>query len=210
MLTIDLVRHAESEWVQRADASPIPLFGGRMNSVDLSTIGERQATSLGVYARDHDIRPTDFVTSPAKRAKRTHRVSADAMGRRGVRALVRRDWQELSWGRWEGGPRDVRNKPPFREQRERLGFDFAPPGGESYRQVRLRAQAELREIAHRVRAGHVWVHTHRNVIKAVCQPWFGWTLEEMTQASLDVVSLTRLRLVRGEFQLVFYNQATLA
>lgn len=206
MLIIDLIRHAESEWVRKAKASPIPLFGGRMNKVDLSDVGRGQAVALGMTAKYANIWPDAFYTSPAKRARRTHKLSVRAMDREDATATVLGDLQEMSWGKWEGQPRSIRHEQPFREQWQQLGMRFAPPGGESYAAVQARAMRALRQIVRQTPEGLVWVHTHRNVIKAVAQPWSRWTLEEMTQAELGETTLTRLAYERGRFRLIFFGQ----
>jgi broad specificity phosphatase PhoE len=206
LLVFDLIRHAKSKWVEQANASPVPLFGGRMKDVDLSADGEREAIMLGVGAKRVGLRPIAFFTSPFTRAKRTHELSARAMGLGRVRAREMQGLEELSWGQWEGKQRSICKQQPFLDQRRRLGLDFVPPGGQSFNMVRRVALADLRQIAREVGSGHVWVHTHRNVIKAIVQPYFGWTLDQTMEAPVDVVSLTRLAYKDGKLQLVFFNR----
>jgi len=206
---VDLIRHAESTWIKEAEALPIKLFGGRMNDVDLSAKGVRQAGQLGDYALQNGIVPTDFYSSIAKRAIRTHELSSRKMGIT-VRAITDGRLQELDWGKWTKKPRSIRDEPRFAEERLSKGLDFAPPSGESINTVRRRAVAALQDIVAKTPPGsHIWVHTHRNLIKAVVQPWFGWTAEQTSETGLDVVSLTRLQMTNGKLKLIFFNQLTL-
>lgn len=210
MVIIDLVRHATSEWVEEANASSVKRFGGRMDEVPLSIPrGRQEATRLGCYAKAEGIRPTLVVSSTAIRALQTHEFSAPAMG---IRLAVRRDPRlvEMSWGRWERQPRSIANTSAVRAARQRLGFGFAPPGGDSYDMVEARAVPAIIEHARSVPdRSHIWVHTHRNVIKAIVKQWMPWTPDNISEVGLDVVSLTRLRYRRGQLELVFFNRPTL-
>lgn len=210
-VTIDLVRHATSTWVEEADRDSVKRFGGRMDEVPLSIPrGRQEATQLGCYARAHGIRPTLVVSSTATRALQTHEFSAPAMG---ISPAVVREPRlvEMSWGKWERQPRTVADTDAVRRARARLGFDFAPPDGDSYNSVRERALAAILEHASRARHGdHIWFHTHRNVIKAVVRQWKPqWTPTTISEVGLGVVSLTRLRYERGRLSLVFFNRRTL-
>lgn len=208
---IDLVRHATSTWVAEADASPIKRFGGRMDEVPLSIPqGRQEAALLGRYARQHGIRPTLVVSSTAVRALQTHEFSAPEMG---IGQEVVRDSRlvEMSWGRWERQPRSVADTDEVRRARVRLGFGFAPPGGDSYDSVRARALPAIMEHARGARPGsHIWVHTHRNVIKAIVRSWMPeWTPGTISEVGLGVVSLTRLQYQGGRLSLVFFDRRTL-
>jgi broad specificity phosphatase PhoE len=208
---IDLVRHATSTWVEEADASAVKRFGGRMDEVPLSIPrGRQEAMRLGCYGKAHGIRPTLVVSSTAVRARETHEFSAPQLG---ISQRVRLDPRlvEMSWGRWERQPRSIANTEAVREARRRLGFRFAPPGGDSYDMVRDRALPAVLEHARSASDGsHLWIHTHRNVIKALLRSWMPeWTPSTISEVGLDVVSLTRLRYHRGRLDLVFFNRPTL-
>lgn len=205
MIIIDLIRHAESEWVKEADAAPVPLFGGRMLHVGLSAAGANDALRLDKYAHEKGIRPSVVYTSPALRARRTAELST-VMVRPTPRILVRDGLVELTWGDWERQPRSIRDNSPFREQRQRQGLAFTPPGGESFLTVQQRAMAELRKIVQEVDKTYVWVVTHNNVIKSIVQPFVGWSLPQVEQAKVHVLSFTRLTYDEGVFRLAFFNK----
>lgn len=208
---IDLVRHATSEWVEEANASAVKLFGGRMDEVPLSIPrGRQEAIKLGCYGRANGIRPTLVVSSTATRALQTHEFSAPTLG---ISQRVQPDARlvEMSWGRWTRQPRSIADTDAVRRARARLGFAFAPPGGDSYDTVRDRALPAIMDYARGARDGsHIWVHTHRNVIKALVRQWMPtWTPGTISEVGLDVVSLTRLRYNSGRLELVFFNRRTL-
>ncbi len=208
---IDLVRHATSTAVEAAEASLIKEFGGRRNEVPLSIPrGRTEAMRLGCYAKAAGIRPTLVVSSTAVRALQTHEFSAPTLG---ISSRVVEDPRlvEMSWGDWEGKPRSIANTDRVRRARARLGFGFAPPNGDSYDMVEARAVPAIIEHADSVpNRSHIWVHTHRNVIKAVVKQWMPhWTPSTISEVDVDVVSLTRLRYSRGRLELVFFNRPTL-
>ena len=214
MINFLLVRHAESKWVEYARKLPKgeERFGGRMNDVELSADGWPQAEAHGRYMRCNGIRPTHYVSSPAKRARQTHEGSQRGMGMQPPASLVIvEDLQEMTWGDWERQPRSLAQQPHWVREREQMGFDFFPPGnGESYNLVRGRALRALRSVVRRVPDGStVCVYTHQNVIKALVYPALGWSYEQTMAASLGVVSMTSLRYSVGKFTLGFFNQQTL-
>jgi broad specificity phosphatase PhoE len=211
VIVIDLVRHATSTWVEEANASSVKRFGGRMDDVPLSIPrGRQEASRLGCYGRAHGIRPTLVVSSTATRALQTHEFSAPQL--RISQRVVRDDrLVEMSWGRWERQPRSIANTDEVRAARRRLGFGFAPPGGDSYDSVEARAVPAIIEHASRAPDGsHIWVHTHRNVIKAIVKRWMPkWTPSNISEVDLAVVSLTRLHYQQGRLELVFFGLPTL-
>jgi len=208
-VVIDLIRHAESRWVERANASPVACFGGRMTEIALSDTGRIQATQLGLYAKRHDILPTAFCASPAKRARETHQLSSIA--RFGVHRSVELDprLHELDWGKWTGQPRGIVDARPFQRARARAGLRFTPPGGESYDEVGRRVREYIREMARSMGGGHLWVFTHKNAIVGAVQPFMRWSWEQARAASVGLVTLTRLEFDGRNLKLVFFNQPTL-
>jgi broad specificity phosphatase PhoE len=213
MIRFLLLRHAESKWVEYARTLPRgqERFGGRMNDVELSGLGWRQAALGGGYMRRQRIRPTHYISSPATRAKQTHEGVQGGMGiKPPTRLTIIDELQEMTWGDWEGQLRSVAREPMWAAERARLGYDFCPPNGESYNMVRARVLPALRGVARQVPDGSlVCVHTHQNVIKSLVYPWMRWTHDQAMAASLGVVSLTAIDFEQGDFTLGFYNRQTL-
>jgi broad specificity phosphatase PhoE len=211
-VTIDLVRHATSTWVKEASASPVPLFGGRMDNIPLADPeGRDEAAELGRYGCRNGIRPTLVVSSTARRALQTYQFSAPELRCRLVAVRDRR-LVEMSWGRWTGQPWSIASTDTVKQAKARLGFGFTPPAGESFDTVRARVMKSILEHAQNAPDGsHIWMYTHRNAIKAVVRQWMSeWTPANISAAALDVASLTRLRYERGRLSLVFFNQPTLS
>ena len=204
-VVIDLVRHAESKWVELARKSDVPRFGGRMDEIDLSETGKIQSGQLRLYADRNGINPTAFCSSTAYRARRTHRF---AFGQhRPLHLDARLD--ELDWGKWTEGPRAIAETRPFVRARFRDGLNFTPPGGESYASVGRRVREAIKEKAHEMGGGHLWAYTHKNAIVGAVCPFLRWSWEQAWTANVGVVSLTRFTYDGEHLRLVFFNELTL-
>jgi broad specificity phosphatase PhoE len=126
---------------------------GRRDTV-LNAHGRRQAAECGVllrdlFARDHR-QPQEFkyISSPLKRARETMEILRATLG------LEAHDYEadarlvEIAYGEWEGltlTEIEARNGAVL-TRRERDKWDFAPPGGESYRQLADRIGAWYRSL----------------------------------------------------------------
>lgn len=209
--TIDLVRHAESAWVEKADKMSVSVFGGRMNSVPLSDLGRRQAKAFGTYRRRERFQPTAFYASPAVRATQTHNLSLETFGGVGKYTLKTLDhFMELDWGAWEGQPRSLMAESQYAVRLSVRGFDFRPPGGESFRDVRSRALTGLvNALSSQPPGAHIVVYTHKNVIKSLVYRALGWTVEKTHAANVGLLSITQLTYENPDgFRLEFFNQPT--
>jgi broad specificity phosphatase PhoE len=133
------VRHGETDFNAEARLQ------GRRDT-ELNARGREQAQECGELLRDLFARdrrePTDFdyVASPLKRARETMEILRATLGldRPGYRTDDR--LMEISYGEWEGltlPEIDVRS-PGILAERDRDKWDFAPPGGESYRALTAR------------------------------------------------------------------------
>lgn len=115
---------------------------GRRDTV-LNTHGRRQAAECGVllgdlFVRDHR-RAQDFkyVSSPLKRARETMEIVRAMLGLEAHNYEVDARLIEIAYGEWEGltlHEIETRNASVL-SARERDKWDFAPPGGESYREL---------------------------------------------------------------------------
>jgi probable phosphoglycerate mutase len=136
------VRHGETDFNVQGRLQ------GRRDTL-LNEHGRRQAAKSGallkdLFARDHK-RPDefDYVSSPLKRARETMEVVRGSLG------LEPRDYEiddrlvEIAYGDWEGLTLAEIEKASagILARRERDKWDFAPPNGESYRQVAARIGA---------------------------------------------------------------------
>lgn len=210
MYTIDLIRHAESEHVRATNAARVKTFGGRMSDIDLSPNGVLQARQSGRFLKEHSLSPDAVVCSTARRAKRTYQLHAEVTGWQ-VPCTEDEELEEMLWGRWSNQPRDVATTPAMIKARKRQGFNFTPPDGESYLQVRRRALAAIQRAVRPLPSGsYVHAYVHRNVIKALIYPLMGWTPLTILDVGPDVVSMTRVVYHNGRLELEYYNMPTLA
>jgi broad specificity phosphatase PhoE len=130
------VRHGETNFNRQGR-----LQGRR--DIPLNAHGRRQAAECGVllrdlFARDHrQAQDLKYVSSPLKRARETMEILRAILG------LQVRDYEidarliEIAYGEWEGltlQEIEMRNASVL-SARERDKWDFAPPGGESYREL---------------------------------------------------------------------------
>jgi broad specificity phosphatase PhoE len=141
------VRHGETDFNAEARLQ------GRRDT-HLNARGREQAKKCGHLLHDlfeRDGRRADdfaYVSSPLRRARETME---------GLRAVLRLDPKtyaldnrlvEISYGEWEGQtlPEIDARTPGALLDRERDKWDFAPPGGESYRALTQRMAAWYAEL----------------------------------------------------------------
>ena len=130
------VRHGETDFNRQGRLQ------GRRDTV-LNAHGRQQAAGCGVllrdlFARDHR-RPQDFkyVASPLKRARETMEIVRATLGLQPHDYEVDARLIEIAYGEWEGltlQEIETQNASVL-SARERDKWDFAPPGGESYREL---------------------------------------------------------------------------
>jgi probable phosphoglycerate mutase len=130
------VRHGETDFNREGRLQ------GRRDTV-LNAHGRQQAAECGVllrnlFARDH-MRPQDFkyVASPLKRARETMEIVRATLGLRPHDYEVDARLIEIAYGEWEGLTlQEIETQSAsVLSARERDKWDFAPPGGESYREL---------------------------------------------------------------------------
>lgn len=157
-----LVRHGVTDFTQQH------LLDGRGGAdPSLNATGMAQARAAAVAVRRLVERsergPLTVVSSSLQRARQTGQAIADHLG------VVRhedRDWDEQGFGEWDGmSMPDLVRDHGDDLLRLRNDADFAPPGGETRRELDARVGLALaRAIA---RGGTVVVATHRVVLMSV-------------------------------------------
>jgi len=122
MATLVLLRHGESEWNSQN------LFTGWVD-VDLTAVGEAQATKGGEQLREAALLPTVVHTSVLTRAVRTANLTLDAVGRSWV--PVKRHWRlnERHYGDLQGKDKKAVREKYGDEQFMlwRRSYDVPPP-----------------------------------------------------------------------------------
>jgi broad specificity phosphatase PhoE len=130
------VRHGETDFNAEARLQ------GRRDTA-LNARGRQQAADSGVLLRDLFARdrrqPADFVyvASPLRRARETMEILRAELALDRKAYAVDDRLMEISYGEWEGLtlPEIDARMPGMLAERERDKWDFAPPGGESYREL---------------------------------------------------------------------------
>ena len=139
MPVVYFVRHCET------DFNVEQRLQGRFDTC-LNARGRQQAYAVGdvlhdLFARDARA-PGDFayMSSPLKRACETMEILRATLGLDPQSYAIDARLIEISYGEWEGStlPEIEARTPDMLAQRERDKWDFAPPGGESYRDLTRR------------------------------------------------------------------------
>jgi broad specificity phosphatase PhoE len=112
----------------------------------LNALGREQAAISGRLLRDlfaqdqHKVNDFHYVSSPLNRARETMEIIRRVLGLDPHAYATDERLMEISYGAWEGLtlPEVEAHEPGVLARRERDKWDFAPPGGESYRQVAKR------------------------------------------------------------------------
>ena len=133
------VRHGETDFNVEARLQ------GRRDTA-LNARGRQQAAACGELLRDLFVRdgrePADFayVSSPLIRARETMEILRATLGLDPHAYDIDDRLMEIAYGEWEGLtlPEIGKRMPGMLAAREQDKWDFAPPGGESYRSLASR------------------------------------------------------------------------
>ncbi len=161
-LKIFLIRHGQTLWNEEGRYQ-----GDR--DTDLTGEGVMQAKLAAKYLLE--VIFSNIYSSPLKRALDTAEFIRKG---RNLDITVREDLKEMHFGKWEGMKFEQINK-VFRNDYQRwLGdpYNNAPTGGESFRQVKERAVAEIENIIGENKdGGNIAVVTHGGIILSILVHW---------------------------------------
>jgi probable phosphoglycerate mutase len=176
-----IVRHGETTF------SEIGRFAGQ-NDVPLTSRGKDQA--VAVAERLTVLRPTAVWTSPLERC----RATAKPIGWRNRAAVtVADELTDGTLGEWAGlTPEEIAERWPEEFVAWRSDVDVAPPGGESYREVRKRAGAALRGVAEQHPGGTIVLVTHAVVAKMMLVEAMGVPSDTVYRLRVDPASVSML------------------
>ena len=141
------VRHGETDLNRQGR-----LQGRR--DIPLNAHGRRQAAECGVllrdlFARDHrQAQDLKYVSSPLKRARETMEILRATLGLQAHDYEIDARLIEIAYGEWEGLTlREIEMRDAgVLSARERDKWDFAPPGGESYRELANRIDSWYKSL----------------------------------------------------------------
>ncbi|HEX5494891.1 MAG TPA: histidine phosphatase family protein [Mycobacteriales bacterium] len=149
-----LVRHGETEWSRAFRHT------GR-TELPLTVRGERQA--VGLASALAGLRPALVLSSPRRRALDTARLAGFGT------ATVDSDLAEWDYGQYEGLTSD-------QIRRNRSGWTIwsgDPPGGETAREVEVRADRVLTRIRAGLVHGDVLIFGHGHFSRVLAARWLG-------------------------------------
>ena len=176
-----LVRHGETTW--GADGR----FAGR-EDVPLSNRGRRQASSVG--DRVKPLRPSIVLTSPLQRCQLTATAIGSASG---APVVVHEALLDGLLGEWTGcRPSEIESGWPAEFAVWRSDPDAAPPGGESFNDIRRRVSPLLAEVAQRYRGHTVVLVTHAATTKMLLVSALDVPSEAAYRIRVDTASLSGL------------------
>ncbi len=181
-MEIYVIRHAESELNRDRR-----FVGGRSSWCEINELGRRQARVLGEALTDRGIGFDAVATSTAVRTQQTARYCLEAMGMPPYSiAHYDPDFLEISMGAWEGQPRKEVYTDEALAKLRRDAWNFAPPQGESQREVARRMQRALARLVVAQPEGveRVAVFTHGFAIRCLL---ISMSPERRPQDILDLV-----------------------
>jgi len=175
------VRHGETNFNSEGRLQ------GRRDTV-LNAHGRCQAAECGALLRDlfardrRQVGDFKYISSPLKRARETMEILRATLG------LEPHDYEidarliEIAYGEWEGLtlPEIETRNAGILTQRERDKWDFAPPGGESYRQLATRIDDWYRSLTH-----DTVIAAHGGGVRALMALFKVVTEEQATHAQIE-------------------------
>jgi len=162
MTRVALLRHADTAWSRE---------GRIQGRTDVDILPGAAIPTLAETCRGMRI-----VTSPLSRCVQTAALLGAPDAPREPRLI------EMDWGDWQGQTLAALRESLGEAMRENeaRGLDFRPPNGESPREVLVRVNTWLREVATPTLAV-----THRGVIRAVLAQATGWDMRGKPPFKLD-------------------------
>lgn len=184
--TFYFVRHGETEYNRRG------IVQGRGIDARLNATGRKQA--VAVAHRLADVSFNAIYTSPLRRAVET--MEAIAMMHADVPVYQVADLEEMAWGIYEGEPHTPRLQQVFAGYRARWRqgeFHLPVEGGESIRDVQVRAERAVATMLDRHAGQTVLVVTHgrflRVLLSTVLEEYGLERMEEIEHTNTGVNTL---------------------
>ncbi len=183
-----LVRHG------RTSANASGLLQGRLD-LPLDGVGRAQVAAMAERVG----RPDRVVSSPLLRARQTAEVF-------GVPYEVDDRWEELYYGDYEGV--SMTDVSPATWARWRTDEDFAPPGGESMRQLGERVRAACEDLVADATDRTVVVTSHVSPIKVAVAWALGAAPSISWRCFLGQAAICRIMCTANGPMLVGFNETS--
>lgn len=168
--SITLVRHGESDWNESH------LVQGQNNDARLTARGQEQAQLVAESLRSLGF---DYLfTSDLDRAEETASIIGTTLGLTPeIDTLLR----ERSFGSFEGGPlKNLTSEVTGIANYVLVDPDARPPGGETFRDVVVRAELFIHRIREDWPSNQLLVVTHGGMVRALRAYWLRTALEGLT------------------------------
>lgn len=158
---------------------------------ELTELGQRQAAAaaraLAVRLSGQDVEPAVVLSSPLRRARQTAAAVAETTG---ADLEVRDGLIETDFGGWEGLTfTEARERDPELHGRWLGSAEVEPPGGESFRAVGERVEAERARIVEEFAGRTVVLVSHVTPIKMLLRTALGAGDEVLYRMHLDLACL---------------------
>ena len=179
MTALFLIRHAANNFTQEEK------LAGWLPGVHLNEQGHQQAGQMAV--RMDKVKLDAIYSSPLERAVETAEYLAKP---RGLEIQPREGLGEIRLGQWEGQKIDDLNKSDEWRLFQFYPSGARPPGGESGRQVQMRALDEIEAICAAHPEGSVAIVSHADTIKAIVAHYAGVHLDLFQRIVISPASVS--------------------
>lgn len=182
-----LIRHGQTLWNKEGK------YQGDKD-IDLTRVGINQAKLAAKYLSRVDF--SNIYSSPLRRAIDTANIINKT---KNLKIIARENLKEINFGKWEGMKFDEINKMFHEDYQKWLGdpYNNCPTGGESFKQVKERAAAEIDNIVNENEDGSsVAVVTHGGVILSLLVHWLQiplprWKSIIQRQGAINIVVIDK-------------------
>jgi broad specificity phosphatase PhoE len=188
-----LIRHGETDWNRSGQ-----IMGER--PVPLNPTGEAQARRLAGSLPVDSFRV--LISSPVARAKQTAEILATALR---VPVTTDHGLTEINVGEWEGRYWKDLVTETARQKFYTSPQEARPPGGETLREVQLRAVAAVERARAGGEADSLLFVSHADVLRAILAHYLNWDLRLVRQIQIAHASLTALEFNATSVDLMFLN-----
>jgi probable phosphomutase (TIGR03848 family) len=179
MTALFLIRHAANNFTKEEK------LAGWLPGVHLNEEGHQQAGQLA--ARMEQVKLDAIYSSPLERAVETAGYLARP---RGLEIQPREGLGEIRMGQWEGQKIDDLNKSDEWRLFQFYPSGARPPGGETARQVQMRAVDAVEAICAAHPEGSVAIVSHADTIKAIVAHYAGVHLDLFQRIVISPASVS--------------------
>ncbi len=195
MILVDVLRHGECQGGE--------IFRGATDVALSETGWEQMRGAVGRYPAERWQR---VISSPLRRCREFAEEQAEALG---LPLTVDEDWRELSFGDWEGRPREellAENRAAV-EAFYRDPQGCAPPGGEPADAMQQRVLQAWARALGAASGERVLLVTHGGVIRALLAHVLGMPLQRMFTLDVPYACLSGIHHVErlGVSRLLYHN-----